>query len=346
MLTLARVARELTQEELAAKADISQAKISRMENGLLEPGADTLASLAKTLDYPTSFFFQEGHNHTFPVRHYRKKSALSQKRLDAIHAQANIHVLHIRTLLKSAEFEPDLELRRMEPDDFKGGAADIARNIRSAWSLPRGPVQNVVRLMERAGAIVVMMKFGTDQLDGFAQTVSGMPPVVFVNSDAPADRLRLTLAHELGHLIMHAFATPNMELEAFAFAREFMMPEADIRPYFGKLSLPVLATLKRVWRVSMAAILEHAYRLNAITQRQYIRLRSELARNNYLKREPAELDFAREEPVLIRGIIDFHLSNLQYGWNDLATILHEVPAKARALYDPRFVASRPMQLVG
>ena len=45
-----RLARGMTQEELAKKTGVSQSQIARYENGNFEPNLDTLKALARELD--------------------------------------------------------------------------------------------------------------------------------------------------------------------------------------------------------------------------------------------------------------------------------------------------------
>lgn len=45
-----------------------------------------------------------------------------------------------------------------------------------------------------------------------------MPPLFFVNVTIPADRVRFSLAHEIGHIVMHQLPTDDMEREADRFA--------------------------------------------------------------------------------------------------------------------------------
>jgi Zn-dependent peptidase ImmA (M78 family) len=80
------------------------------------------------------------------------------------------------------------------------------------------------------------------------------------NVEQPADRMRFTLAHELGHLVMHHDQpTQSMEQEANEFASAFLMPARDIRPHFARrVDLRLFAELKPVWRVSMASLLMRA----------------------------------------------------------------------------------------
>lgn len=342
MLTLARQAREMSQEELAAALGVSQARISKIEHGLL-PGDEIVDALSKELDYPTTFFFQDGHNYGLPVRHHRKRASLGQRALDRIHAAINIRALQLRELLKSAAVDPELELRRIDVDTFDGEVEEIARAVRSFWRLPRGPIANLMGLLERAGIILIPMDFGDPEIDAVAQVVPGLPPMIFFSTHAPMDRLRFTLAHELGHLIMHSLPTLVMEKEANRFAAEFLMPAADIAHQLSRITLPLLATLKAVWRVSMAALLERAKTLELITQRQYVRFRSELSRRGYLRREPAELDVPPEQPTLLRAIVAFHVQQLGYGLTELAEIVRDRPQRVRAAY---FGQASGLQLVG
>lgn len=342
MLTLARQVREMTQSELAAAVGVSQARISKIEHGLLPPD-DIVDALAKELDYPREFFFQEGHNYGLPVRHHRKRASLGQRALDRIHAAINIRALQLRELLKAAAIEPELELPRIDVDAFNGAVDEIARAVRSFWRLPRGPIANLMALIERAGVVLIPMDFGDPEVDAIAQIVPGLPPMIFFSTQAPADRLRFTLAHELGHLIMHALPSPDMEKEAHRFAAEFLMPAADIAHQLTRVTLPLLATLKAVWKVSMGALLQRAKDLGTITQRQYIRFRTEFSRRGYLRREPAEIDILRERPVLLQAIVSFHVQQLGYGPRELAAVVHDQPHRVRAVY---FGQAGGLQLVG
>ncbi len=329
MLTLARQAHEFTQEDLAERAEISQVRISRIEHGLVQPNDQEVDRLAAALEYPRDFFFQVGHNYAPPVRMHRKRASLSQKVLNRIHAEINIRTLQIRQLLQGATFDPELPLRHLDPEEYEGRIEDVARAVRSAWQVPRGPIVNIVRLMERAGIIIVPMRFGVPGFDAMTHLVPQLPPLVFINEESPMDRLRFTLAHELGHLVMHVFPTPTMEQEANRFAAEFLTPRAELEPQMQRVSLPILAALKAVWKVSMASLLEQAKRFGIVTDRQYVRLRTELSKLGYLKREPENLDVQREHPQLLFRIVDYYRNQLKFGVNELSAVIRDYPDRVR-----------------
>ena len=98
--------------------------------------------------------------------------------------------------------------------------------------MPSGPVRDLMGWLESAGCLVVAEDFGVitggGRVDGLSQW-AGDWPVMLVNGRVPTDRLRLTLAHEPGHLCLHsAELGGDPEGEANAFAAEFLMPAAVI----------------------------------------------------------------------------------------------------------------------
>jgi Zn-dependent peptidase ImmA (M78 family) len=151
------------------------------------------------------------------------------------------------------------------------------------------------------------------------------------------------LAHQLGHMVMHRTPTANLEEEADAFAREFLMPEAEIRPFLTNLSYPSLAGLKKHWRVSMSDILEHATHMGVINERQERRLWSKMARDGVRRRkEPPELDFPIDFPEILNELLDYHLDELGYGVEGLANLL---ALNSNELSQRYSLSQRPLRFV-
>ena len=65
-----------------------------------------------------------------------------------------------------------------------------------------GPIQNLTAAAERAGICLIPI-VGLPGIDGLSSWVNGVP-VIGVSPNIPGDRFRFTLAHEIGHLLMHA----------------------------------------------------------------------------------------------------------------------------------------------
>lgn len=153
--------------------------------------------------------------------------------------------------------------------------AVIAKNLRISWGLGWGPISDVIKLVESKGVRVFFVNEYSEFLDGFACWTAGIP-YIFLNQNVtdPA-RLRLDVAHELGHLVMHrdiAFdaRTDIIEAMAFGFAIEFLAPWQTLEAEVPSIpDLPLLGKLRKRWKVSMQSIVRHMHANNAITDAAY-----------------------------------------------------------------------------
>jgi Zn-dependent peptidase ImmA (M78 family)/transcriptional regulator with XRE-family HTH domain len=339
MMTLARDARGLTQAELADRLRVVQGTLSKYETGLNDPPREFVADLADVLGFESPFFYEPGRPYGLPPFHYRRRKKLSAKALGQIVAEMNIRRLHLVKLLKSFQYKSNAFIPEVDPDEYRGrGVArltteDVARHIREMWNLSNGPIPNMVELLESNGGIVIPCDFGTDLIDAMSQRVDGLPVLFFVNVNAPADRLRHTLAHELGHMVLHTVAVKSdeeMEDEADAFAGAFLLPADEIRPQLRRFDLRQLANLKSYWKVSMAALAVRADRLNLITPYQSKMFWIEMGKLGYRKREPNEPP--KETPGLLRQMIAFHTKKLGYSIGEVAKMLHLRATEFQEMY--------------
>ena len=326
LLRIARHARGWSQTELSRRSGVSQANLSKLENGLIGPSDDVLHGVASALRFPPSLFFEPDRMLGLPISvhpMYRKRASVSQRGLERLEAEINIRLFHIRRLLKSAEFDPELSLPDMDIDEFGGDPERIAELVRRTWLVPTGPMKDLVGWLERAGCVVVPCDFAALAVDGVTISAPGLPPSIFLNRNQPSDRQRFSLAHELGHIVMHRVPTPTMEDEANAFASALLMPARDVRPYLtGRLTIQRLAALKPVWRVSMQALLYRAKSVGAVTANQSQYLWRQISALGYRRNEPPELDFPAEEPAVLPEMIRVHLEDLGYGIEELCSVLH------------------------
>ncbi|ODT49791.1 XRE family transcriptional regulator [Devosia sp. 63-57] len=325
MLKLARQRRGIRQNEAAVKLGVSPSDLSRIENDAKEPSLALLEAASKVFNVPANFFDLADRIYGAPVSvhpMWRKKADVSGAELDAVIAELNIRVMHLRRLLQATDLNPVRTIPKFDIEEY-GDPERIAALLRAHWMMPRGPVPNVTQILEEAGIVVAHSNMGGSSISGVTFRVPGMPPLIVVNSDQPGDRMRHTLCHELGHIVMHQFPSPNMEKEADHFAGCFLAPAADIRPHFGtgRVDLRKLAALKPVWKMSMASLVFAADRVGKLTtaQKNYIWQQFSIAKIR--TSEPPELDFPREQPTVISSLLKLHIENLGYGIADLASVL-------------------------
>ena len=82
MFRLGRDRLGLQQVELASRAGVTQALVSKMENGLIgQPSDEAMQRLSEVMHLPVSFFYQEDKAIGLPHFHYRKRAKLGAKPL-------------------------------------------------------------------------------------------------------------------------------------------------------------------------------------------------------------------------------------------------------------------------
>jgi len=304
MLMLAREARGLTQMELADLAGINRSNISRFEQDEMGFSDDVLIKLIEALKFPEHFFMQS--EEVLPPALYRRRDKVPAKVLSYIDANLNIYRLNLQRLFEAMKLEvKEIPLLHVLEN---GTPANVAQKLRKIWSLPKGEVVNLIDLLEAHGIMTLAVDFKTDRVDSRSILISNKYPVIFYNKTLLGDRLRFTLAHELGHIVMHTrqalLSTEEVGHEANLFAAEFLMPEKEIQADFNEtINLDLLARLKKKWKVSMQAILYRANDLNMLTDNQKRYIVGQFNALKIRRREPVELDIAIERGSAVRDLI-------------------------------------------
>lgn len=336
LLLIGRQVRGYSQADLAKNSGLTQGHLSKIENGLTEPSHEIVGRMASFLDFPESYFYQSDPVYGLPLSvhpMHRKRAAVGQKPLGILHAELNIRLMHIRRLLRSVEHKKVMQLPKLDVDEYGGDARKIAELVRRAWLLPGGPIENLTSTVEQAGIIVVLTSFAETGIDGVSLATPELPPCIFLNMHQPADRMRFTLAHELGHLVMHELPNPEMEHQSNDFASELLMPSSELKARLaGRVDLALLANLKPHWRVSIQALLMRAKDLGVVSEFQSRSLWKQISTSRMRLREPPELDFPQEEPTVLPQIIRLHLEQLGYSVSELASVLHVHEAELQRLY--------------
>lgn len=320
MLRLAREIRMQTQADLARNANITQSLVSKIENGLITaPSEDALIKIAGALEFPVQFFVQQEKAEGFPHFHFRKKSKLGAKPLAHVNAVVNMRRMHIAKLARSFDTEVDRPIPQLDLDSTGATPEKMAERMRQYWMLPRGPIDDLVGVIEAAGGIVVLCNFGTQLLDGISFRSPGLPPIFCMNRDMPGDRFRFSLAHELGHMIMHALPDDEakMEIEAHRFAAAFLMPATDIRAHLSAPKISTLGRVKALWKVSIKALIKRSYDLHLITDQQYKNL---MVGYSKVFKEGETYQIEMEKPKRLSSMIRFHIESLGYSLSDLARL--------------------------
>lgn len=242
---------------------------------------------------------------------HRKRVASGVKTVERIHVLLSLMSHRVGRLLEAIDVQPKRKMTTLDPDNFDDDVEEIAREVRRAWSIPSGPITNLTKLVESAGIFVFRVDLDTPHVSGVSQWADGVAPIIFINASVPADRYRFTLAHELGHLFMHAgnFRESGLiETEADRFAAELLMPKDEILPDLtGRLTLDRAAALKPYWRASMGALIKRAHDTGCIATSQHRNLRIQMSKRGWHKVEPTSID--QEHPRLARRVLQAYLGS-------------------------------------
>lgn len=317
----ARLYRGKTITELAEETEISKQAISQFENGKATPSIETLLKIMNVLKFPREYFRQIDEDITVNT-FFRALLTTSKK-------EQLIQVTRTKTLAKIYEFLEEY----IDFPKFKTPLIDIENidmeqvtlELRDCWGLGINPITNIVNVMEKNGVVVSSFKTNEGKIDAFTQIhkVHNLErPFVVVGDDKEsAVRRQFSMAHELGHIILHNNSIEvdelsreeykMMEEEANNFAAAFLLPKEsfleDVMQYPNKLEFYV--ELKKKWKVSISAMIIRAFKLNAITHNQYQYLMKQLSKKEWRVKEPLDDLIVTPKPILLKRAIDMLITN-------------------------------------
>lgn len=145
-------------------------------------------------------------------------------------------------------------------------------------------------------------------LKGFSFYDGGRPLIMVRERSAPS-RGRMTVAHELAHLVMHrgvANSTEDIEQQAYRFAGAFMVPRFAFLREFPRpgtyFDWRALVDFKQRWGLSIQGSLKRAHDLGIISAIQLRTGYVEISRRKWRVDEPGET-MEPERPHLLQDAL-------------------------------------------
>jgi Zn-dependent peptidase ImmA (M78 family)/transcriptional regulator with XRE-family HTH domain len=305
---LAREACGFTQIQLAELTGITQGTLSDIESGQISvPSENIVAQIANATGFPEGYFCL-GPLPDFPDGSWRKLKRGSSKVTAQIRAQSRHIVETMQRLEPFVRLPPVLIhalLNGIDPGDAER-IERVAQDTRHVLGIGSDDaVPNVCRAIERVGVLVAALPTPMPDHSGFSvwpdQGLEGRPLIVVSSAD-PGDKMRFTLAHELGHLILHTLRgstdPKTAESEANRFAGALLLPRrAALRDIRIPVTLGTLAAVKQIYGTSIAMNAKRSLDLSIIDQNHFISLRKQISARGWTRAEPVEVP--RENPILI-----------------------------------------------
>jgi len=334
MITLAREAQGWNQTHLAGLLGVTQGYLSKVESGNAEVSDDLLGKIAEQLQMPPALFCYAGAPSTIEVtclHHRRRASTMSAPTKKRIEALARLTRISVEELMKGMRIASEKTVERPGSSDLPPAA--FARAARQHFGIPDGPIEDLLGVVERAGVLVVHRPLGTAAQDAVSTWPDGGAPMMVVNTGLPPDRERFTIAHELGHLVMHDAPGDDQESEANDFASALMAPADQVRADLaglGRRDMSRLMQLKTKWGMSIAALVRRAWDIGELSDEDYKSYQIQLTKLGWRQVEPGHVP--AEEATLVRRVIDARRQRDSLDDAGLAAVALMLPEQFRAVF--------------
>lgn len=318
----ARLMNGFSLQDLADVLDnkLSRQALHRYEKGEVIPDTEKINLLSKALKVSTDYFFRTTKVELSNVE-YRKLSKMPQKDAAIINEKTKEYLSRYLELeeiigLQNAFEHPLKDFPIVTKYEQVNNAANI---LRHKWELGKGPIFNIVELLEDKNIKVVKLDVAED-FDGLQTFVNGNIPVVAYNvrkANKP-DRIRFTLLHELAHLLLKFGDITEKEKETLChqFSGAMLLPEETIKAELGahrnKLSTLELGNIKKQYGISMQAIVMRARACGIINDHYTKQFFFFMKQMNWRVDEPVEYEGAEEsnrfKQLLFRALIEDQIS--------------------------------------
>ena len=293
-LKLARSAAGLSLrglEERIGKRVTAQA-IGKYERDESLPSSGVLIALAEALSVSVSYLVGDQEMALEGVE-FRKKSLTSKREVMQIEAKI-LHLLERYLMVEEFLGLPSLDWDKPREAPYPvvndPSEADRAtHSLRLHWGLGLDPIPNLVELLEERG--IKVLSCTLKNIDGLMARVrradKSAVPVLVVNDSHWGERQRLTMAHELGHMVLEVGPKVDDEKAAFRFAGAFLMPAEVLWNTIGKHRTSIgwseLFALKQLFGVSVQALTYRCKDLGIFGRPLFQQLFSEFSRLGWRK---------------------------------------------------------------
>ncbi len=312
-LVRARKAAGLSMSALAKQVGVSANAIKKYEHGDNMPSSTNLLALAEALDVRTEYFFRPVKVELKGVE-YRKRASTPQKILDQINGDVMDQAERWAELLDlypdSVKPVPGFSLpeglpARVATTDEVEAMADT---MRAEWDLGLNPIHDMIDTLESKGIMIISTAVeAKKKFDGLAGSI-GDTPIVVVSTHQPGDRQRFTLAHELGHLVLHGRLSEGLDEEKACnqFAGAFLFPKQALLQHIGENRRAIepqeLYMLKHEFGLSMVAALVRAAQCAVISDSLKTQYFMRFSKLGWRTKEPGD-QYPNEETYLFKQLV-------------------------------------------
>lgn len=306
-LRLIRLFHGLSLAEVGERVSVSKQFLSRIEAGGEAVTSQLEAALSGHLQVLPEFFYAPDHTPiTDEQCHFRRQLTTKVVLRQIGRARGEM----LKRLVSVLDQYVDLPAYRMISAEVTSAETieKGAEQFRSLFGLGSGPLSNVTRIAENAGAVVTRVDGLAPEID--AVSFATKRPVIALNAHGRSScRQRFGVAHELGHLALHIGVLTGDRLtegQANRFASSLLLPrttfgsECRLGLRGGRLNWSGLSELKLRWGASKAAILFRGHQLGHFSEDQVRSGYISLKRHGEAIEESEDHRVPHEEPEVLQ----------------------------------------------
>lgn len=329
--------RGTSQVDLARRVGVSQGLLSKWENGIGAPDQEQIAQLARALSLPDDFFYWDEYATAKFDFDFRKRATLPVKKGDQLNAIIEHIARGVSILLRGLDVRPAYDISSLRSGIDRENPKHAAQQLRIHIGNDSKPISSITEVIEAFGIVVIPLDLSDiigpsfKKFDGVRIRSQKGPDTIFVNSLLPADRQRFTLAHELGHALLHDVPNDNTETEANKFASEFLIPSRELPRHIpSRPRLEDLLPAKRYWSVSVKALIQMLHHMGAIDPAKHKSLLVRYSQLGWNQGEPYTPQ--AEKNYLLPDTIRHYITTLHYSPSDLRKVVKVMESDWQSWY--------------
>jgi len=307
----------LTLDGLAEKIGITKQAISLYEQGKRVPSIEILKKISLATNFSINFFYKEKKEDAVLIEPDFRSNKIGATQEHVLEKRAECFIENVIDYISEYIRFPKVKMLSIKYD-AKGAFSqeeiiEIAQSLRNLWKLNNKPIPDLAYIMQKNGCVIAMLDL-MNKTDGFSCWYEGVP-YIFLNSEyRSASRIRFTLAHELGHLVLHRgdLKQKNIkikELEANFFANEFLYPSEVALDELDSITLDALIPIKSKWGISISALVRKTLDLALITDERYTQLNKQISKRQWRKEEPLDDVLVFKKPKLLKDAFNVLVDN-------------------------------------
>lgn len=323
----ARKALGLSLRDLGKQISLSHAAIKKYEDNEVTPSSDILINLAKALHVKVEYFFRPSRFTLTNIK-YRIHADIPERQLEEITAKI---LDQIERRIELENLFPVSPVQEFSLSQKKISGYDdleiVANQMRKQWNLGFEPLPDLIDIFEEHGIkIFAINNQKYSKFDGLSARINDIP-IIVIGSHWSGDRQRFTLAHELGHLVLHDVFHPPLDEEKCCnrFAGAFLLPKKALVTILGEhrnhIEARELSLIKEEFGISMSSIMHRAEDTGIISNRLYLQLRSEYNEKGWSKMEPGK-QYPKERSHIFEQMIFHALAEEYIGESKAAELMN------------------------